>query len=202
MQAGSRGLSVAHSLTSFCPELHEPYAVYHLLYEGVNKNALQELATWLHGPATDKQGTATDKQGPATEKEPAAAEKEQQTNKLKPLWATAAGHADAGVIRAVMAVRMDQIILRSATSCSLVDFTKNLTTMTIAEMQLVVEVAVPYLLHDFQSLGAPESLAVFQCAPRLLSHPQSLIASTFMQHSAMQTTDAARCDQLHTHPHR
>jgi len=63
-------------------------------------------------------------------------------------------------IKLVLTSLCQRIVLRDKPDCILVDFTKHLGLMSMSEMQLFYEVAVPYLVHDLPAFGVPRELCV------------------------------------------
>jgi hypothetical protein len=55
----------------------------------------------------------------------------------------------------LLQARRGHFVLRNKPDCIMVDFTQNLGSMTMSEMQLLFEVGVPYLCHDLAAFGVP-----------------------------------------------
>jgi hypothetical protein len=68
-----------------------------------------------------------------------------------------------GELKKVTQLRLDHFVMRGVTRCRLVDFTALLGPMTMAEVQLVYEVVLPYLMHDWVQLGVPEAVVLGGC---------------------------------------
>ena len=62
------------------------------------------------------------------------------------------------ILQKVLQARLIQIVQRNKPDCFLVDFTQHLGAMSMSEMQLLYEVAVPYLVHDLRDFGVPEEV--------------------------------------------
>jgi hypothetical protein len=68
--------------------------------------------------------------------------------------------------RKVVQARLRQFVLRTVTRCRMVDFTQHLGSATISEMQLLLEVGFPYVMHDWVQLGVPEAVVLMGCVYR------------------------------------
>jgi hypothetical protein len=113
--------------------MFQPYATYHLLFLGTFKHFM----TWLLG----KLGVKSSSQKDVDEALPDPI----QHPKL---------------VRDLIACRLKHFVLRSVSKCGVCNFLEHLSAMTIAEMQLLLEVVLPYLVHDWVHLGVPERLVL------------------------------------------
>jgi hypothetical protein len=55
----------------------------------------------------------------------------------------------------LLQARRGHFVLRNKPDCIMVDFTQNLGSMTMSEMQLLYEVGAPYFCHDLTAFGVP-----------------------------------------------
>lgn len=69
-------------------------------------------------------------------------------------------------VTSLIVARIRHMVLRSKPDCKLVDFTEHVNLLSIAEMQLIFEVAVPYLVHDLVAFGVPEFAVLLWCEPK------------------------------------
>jgi hypothetical protein len=85
----------------------------------------------------------------------------------EPLRAAFKNPSDA---RKVVQARLAQFVLRTRTTSRMIDFTQHLASAKIAEMQVLLEVGFPYLMHDWVQQGVPEVVVLMGCAynPALL----------------------------------
>lgn len=60
------------------------------------------------------------------------------------------------LIKDIIEVRLAHIIPRSTSKCAMRNFLLHLGHMSMSEMQLVWELAIPYILHDWKELGVAE----------------------------------------------
>jgi hypothetical protein len=74
--------------------------------------------------------------------------------------------ANAAVLKGLIACRLSHVILRSSTTCGVCNFVDLLGAMTIAEMQLLYEVVLPYLVHDWRALAVPPEVVLMGCGAR------------------------------------
>jgi hypothetical protein len=137
VQAGSLGRTRYARLEYYDPTLHMPYASLHVHFLGTCKRFVEWIVDRLNG----KDGADGARRGVGTFKDPR-------------LLKTVVGH------------RLKHFVLRSTTTCGVCNFVEHLGAMTIAEMQLLVEVVMPYLVHDWVELGVPEEVVVMTCASR------------------------------------
>lgn len=133
MQMGSHGPPVFQELGYYEGDLHQPIAPFHTLWLGPIKDYLG----WVAQRLTDK---GDSKGGPL----PGA-------------------FSNGSWLKDVVAHRQKHVVLRSVTRCTLIDFTQHLSSMTINEAQLMVEVALPYLMLDWVAFGVPEEAVLVGC---------------------------------------
>lgn len=175
---GSNGTPAVAALEYYEPTLMQPYAMYHLTYQGTGKTA------WAFVNARLVAALGKDAKG-------------------NPL---VAAFSFAKPLKRLLLARLEHFVLRSDTRCRLVNFVEHLSAMTIAEMQLLFEVAMPYLLHDMAKLGVPEEVVLMLYVlvlweagvvrdrhPSHPSHPSpppdfSLVCRLLMRHAFMKLT--------------
>lgn len=135
VQVGSHGLPEYAQLEYYDPKLHMPYASYHVLFLGTAKKFLSFVVSRLV-PASDRQG-----QGEVG----------------------IASFKFATFVKGLVGCRLRHIVLRSSSKCGVCNFVEHLGAMTIAEMQLLYEVALPYIMHDWVQCGVPETVVLMGC---------------------------------------
>lgn len=133
VQMASHGLTAYAGLEYYDPKLNQPYAMYHALYLGVAKDYVK----WVE----QRLNSGEDKEG-------------------RPL---PGAFQNAALTKSLVRARLRHFVLRSVSRCRVVDFTQHVKQMTIAEMQLLFEVGLPYIMHDWLRLGVPEVVVLWGC---------------------------------------
>ena len=166
MQLGSKGSPGGAELEYWHPLLHAPYGIYHSAYLGTAKNITDFWKERL-------------KDSPVAR---------QQRTLLVPF-------KYPGALNKVVQLRLRQFVMRSATKCAVVNVVEHPHAMTIAEMQLFFEVAVPYVMHEWLQLGVPEAVVFSGCgfSGHLLLRHLALYAICSCTTSAPATCAFATC---------
>jgi hypothetical protein len=124
-------------LEYYDPLLHQPYGVWHILHFGPGKDYISFVLTRMNaGKGLDPKDKKTPLKSPF----------------LHP-----------GDLKKVTRLRLAHFVMRGVTKCRFVDFTEHLGQMTLSEVQLVYEVGLPYLMHDWVKLGVPEAVVLMGC---------------------------------------
>lgn len=166
MQMGSHGKTVFQGLEYYEGDVHQPIAPCHTLWLGPIKDYL--------GWVVQRLGSGGDSRG---EPLPCAFK--------NPTW-----------LKDVVAYRLKHVVLRSVTACTLVDFTQHLNSMIINEAQLMVEVALPYIMLDWVAFGVPEEVVLVGCeclatSTRVMycaAHMLLIACRLLLRHSVMKLT--------------
>lgn len=167
-QVGSHGSPEYAQLEYYDPQLHMPYASYHVLYLGTAKKYLSYVVSRL-SPSSDRQGAGA----------------------ISPF-------SFPTFLKGLVGCRLKHFVLRSSSKCGVCNFAEHLGLMSIAEMQLLYEVALPYIMHDWVLCGVPESVVLMGCD---LPNRQSagIRSSRGCRAGTTQTTVAVECRFLQRH---